>query len=648
MENFNPIPYLRTALLCLLLLGINSALVEAQQLSKSRRANQRYEAAMQAIALNQWNQATEQLKQAINADPQFPEAHQALGDIYRRNKQYAAAITHYQQVTVTKPQLTPMTWFGLGESLLLTGQYQAAREALLEFENRTPESSPQRKISHKYLEDCAFSLEYFEKNPAAQMEQRLQNLGDSINTPADEYFPKLTADNRQMIFTRKVNQQESFFESWKDDQGNWLSSSLLEGEINTTHFNEGAHCISPDGKFLYFTGCNRPGGLGSCDLYVSRRVGNAWGTPRNLGAQVNTSGWEAQPALSADGSTLYFVSNRPGGMGGYDIWKSELQENGEWGVAENLGPDINTAFDESAPFIHADNQTLYFTSNGWPGFGDKDIFRSSPDSSGQWQRPINMGYPINDHFEQSSWSVSMNGAVGFFSSRTTGGLGGLDIYRIILEESQRPPHVAYLRGAVIDAETGAPIPHASIRITELDHFRPTFLSRTDHEDGSFLAPMVFGSQYALHIDHPDYLFHSGNYSLQDAVARQDGYELFIPLNKIKIGQSEILQNIFFATGEYELLPQSTTELHKLFDFLQANPRIRIEISGHTDNTGSEQSNQLLSEKRAEIVRNFLINLGISADRIEAKGFGQHRPIASNLTEEGRQQNRRTELKIIGN
>lgn len=648
MENFSPIPYLRTALLCLLLLGVNSALVEAQQLSKSRRANQRYEAAMQAIALNQWNQATEQLKQVINADPQFPEAHQALGDIYRRDKQYAAAIIHYRQVTVTKPQLTPMTWFGLGESLLLTGQYQAAREALLEFQSQTPESSPHRKISHKYLEDCDFSLEYFEKHPPAQMEQRLQNLGDSINSSADEYFPKLTADNRQMIFTRKVNQQESFFESWKDDQGGWLSSSLLEGEINTAHFNEGAHCISPDGKLLYFTGCNRPGGLGSCDLYVSRRVGNAWGTPRNLGAQVNTSGWEAQPALSADGSTIFFVSNRPGGMGGYDIWKSELQENGEWGSAENLGPDINTAFDESAPFIHADNQTLYFTSNGWPGFGDKDIFRSNQDSTGRWQRPINLGYPINDHFEQSSWSVSMNGAEGFFSSRTTGGLGGLDIYHIILEESQQPPHVAYLRGAVIDAETGVPIPHASIRITELDNFRPTFLGRTDHEDGSFLAPMAFGSQYALHIDHPDYLFHSGNYSLQDAVAWQDGYELFIPLNKIKIGQSEILQNIFFATGEYELLPQSTTELHKLFDFLQANPRIRIEISGHTDNTGSEQSNQLLSEKRAEIVMNFLINLGISADRIEAKGFGQHRPITSNLTEEGRQQNRRTEFKIIGN
>lgn len=335
-------------------------------------------------------------------------------------------------------------------------------------------------------------------------------------------------------------------------------------------------------------------------------------------------------------------------MGGYDIWKSDLLETGAWGPAENLGPAINTAFDESAPFIHADNRTLYFTSNGWPGFGDKDIFRSTLDASGQWQQPVNMGFPINDHTEQSSWSVSMNGAEGFFSSRSPGSNGGLDIYRVTLPADQRPAHVAYLKGWVVDGENGAPIPGAAVRITELEQARPSFFAVTDLEDGTFLAPLIFGSQYALHIDHPDYLFHSGNYSLQDAIARTDGFEIRIPLHRIKVGHSEVLENIFFATGEYALLDESTTELNKLYEFLHANPRVRAEISGHTDNTGNERSNQVLSEKRAEVVRDYLIDLGISASRIEARGYGQHTPIASNQTEEGRRLNRRTEFRIIGN
>lgn len=660
------VPFLLRGLLCLAFLCLGSFGAEAQQLSKSRRANQQYQSAMQALGMSQWNQAAEYLNQALKADQNFPEAHQALGDIYRRNKQYSKAAHHYQQVIRIRPDLTSMTWFGLGESLFLSGHYQAALEALEEFGRKTTDTSPQRKLSSKYIADCLYSLDYFKKNPKPEQDkQQLINLGAGINSPDDEYFPKLTADGRQMIFTRKVNQQESFYESWLNSientvqsrqaaptttspQTHWSESKLLEGEINTQHFNEGAHCISPDGKYLYFTGCNRPGGMGSCDLYVSRRKGQTWATPRNLGPKINTSGWEAQPALSADGRSLFFVSNRPGGMGGYDIWKSDLLENGDWGPAENLGPSINTDFDESSPFIHADNQTLYFTSNGWPGFGDKDIFRSSLDSLGQWQQPVNMGYPINDHSEQSSWSVSMNGADGFFSSRTEGGKGGLDIYRIPLAENQRPAHVAYLKGGVVDAESGKPIARASVRITELNQSRPSFTGFTDQDDGYFLAPLVFGNQYALHIDHPDYLFHSGNYSLQDAVARRDGFEITIALNQIKVGQTEILQNIFFATAEYNLLPESYTELNKLFEFLQSNPRIKVEISGHTDNTGNESTNQLLSERRAGVVREFLINRGIPAQRIESRGYGQHQPIASNQTEEGRQQNRRTEFSIIGN
>src|SRR5690606_30632465 len=242
---------------------------------------------------------------------------------------------------------------------------------------------------------------------------------------------------------------------------------LLQGDINSELYNEGAHCISPDGKYLFFTGCNRPDGRGSCDIYVSRREGDRWGAPHNIGAPVNSGGWEAQPALAADGRTLYFVSNRRGGQGGYDIWKSELQGNGQWGTPTNLGPSVNTRYDESSPYIHADNRTLYFASNGWPGFGDKDIFKSELDNNGNWQTPTNLGYPINDHHEQSALSVSMNGQQAFFSTRRADAVGGLDIYSFELPQQIRPNPVAYLKGRIVDAESKSPI-QANVTVTDIE------------------------------------------------------------------------------------------------------------------------------------------------------------------------------------
>lgn len=635
------------SLLCLCCLcGLSEGILAQTKASSSRRANQRFEEARREIQLGEYDQAIELLREAVQIDSLFAEAHQGLGDLLRRKKDFQSAVPHYKRVLNLKPDLTHTTWFGLGESLLFSGQYQEALIALRQYEKRLPtRDSVAHKVSSKYIADCQFSIDFFQRFPQGYPEQP-QNLGATINTTDDEYFPKLTADGRIMIFTRKTNEQENFYLSTLDEEVGWAEASLLQGEVNSTHYNEGAHGISPDGKYLYFTGCNRPEGLGSCDIYVSRREGDQWGEPQNLGAPINTSGWEAQPALSADGSMLYFVSNRAGGMGGYDIWRSHKQADGSWGTPENLGPTINTAFDESAPFVHADNQTLYFSSNGWPGFGGKDLFKSSLDSTGQWQPPINMGFPINNHREQSAWSVSMNGVWGFFSSEDPDGIGGLDIYRVELVPANRPPHVAYITGTVIDAHTGALIPGAHVRITQLDNNRPAFQGFSDRTDGTFLAPMVFGHPYALHVDHPDYLFHSSHYSLQNEDDRTDAFHIKVGLHRIEVGRTEILTNTFFEVGDHHLLPESLAELAKLFEYLQNNPTIHIEIGGHTDSTGTEQSNQILSEQRAAAVRAYLIEAGISPNRIQARGYASSQPIADNDTEEGRRQNRRTDFRII--
>ena len=613
----------------------------AQTRSNNRKAQQTFETATNQLKNHQYDRAIASLESAIALDAGFASAHQQLGDIHRRQKNHEKAAYHYAQVIRIDSTLTALTWFGLGESLLHIGRYTEALPVLQKYAGTPGLNATSLRLANKYIADCAFSISALQQ----QLPFHPLNPGKAINSEYDEYFPKLTADHRTIIFTRKTDNRENFFESTQDSSGEWQVALLLQGSINSELYNEGAHCISPDGKYLFFTGCNRPDGLGSCDIYVSRREGDHWGEPHNLGTPINTRGWEAQPALSADGRTLYFVSNRQGGQGGYDIWKSALQDNGQWGAPQNLGPAINTPYDESSPYIHADNRTLYFASNGWPGFGDKDIFKSRLDSAGRWQHPVNLGYPINDHHEQSALSVSMNGRQAFFSTRRPDAIGGLDIYSFELPQAIQPNPVAYLKGIITDAESGLPI-HAEVTVTDIVADKMLYHEKADYEDGTFLAPLPFGKTYALHIKHPGYLFFSENYPLDDSTKINDSYEIHIALSQIKAGNTEILNNIFFEVNRYELLPQSKSDLDNLVDFLNFNENVRIEIGGHTDNTGNERHNQTLSENRAKAVHDYLIRAGILKTRLSYNGYGQSQPIASNETEEGRQHNRRTDFKII--
>ncbi|MFC3197445.1 OmpA family protein [Parapedobacter deserti] len=613
----------------------------AQPRAGNKRAQEAFERASDQLKNRQYLEAIASLESAVAFDPKFAAAHQQLGDIYRRQRDYEKAAQYYSCVIQLDSTLTSLTWFGLGESLLHIGDYEQALPAFQRYLASPALDEAGRRRTIKYIADCEFSIAAL-KRPEAF---RPYNPGPAINSQYDEYFPKLTADHQTIIFTRKKDERENFYESKQDSSGTWQPARSLQGEVNSALHNEGAHCISPDGKYLFFTGCNRPDGLGSCDIYVSRREGDRWGPPHNLGAPVNSRGWEAQPALGADGRTLYFVSNRQGGQGGYDIWKSTLQDNGQWSIPKNLGPTINTPYDESSPYIHADNRTLYFASNGWPGFGDKDIFKSQVDSAGNWQLPINLGYPINDHHEQSALSVSMNGRQAFFSTRRPDALGGLDIYYFDLPESVRPHPVAYLKGIIMDAENGSPI-EAEVEVTDILADKLMYRERADYEDGMFLAPLPFGKTYALHVKQPGYLFYSENYPLDESVKINDAYEIRIALSPIKVGNSETLKNIFFETNRYELLPESKSDLDHLIEFLNLNRSVRVEIGGHTDNTGSEAHNQVLSENRAKAVHDYLLHAGITAARLCYKGFGQSQPVASNETERGRQLNRRTDFKII--
>ncbi|MCT1523297.1 OmpA family protein [Sphingobacterium hotanense] len=622
-------------LFILLLFGFGD-LAFAQVASTNRKAQQAYQEAGKAISQNQFAQAISLLEKATKEDPTFATGFQTLGDIQRRLEHYDKAIAAYEQVLTLNPSLTALTYFGLGEAYLGIGEYQQASEYLSSYKEKGKLSEKSQLLVDKYLADCAFSLQHFNG-----MNTGLIALPASINTDKDEYYPKLTADNASIIFTRKENNQENFYESFLVD-GKWTEAVKLPEPVNSARFNEGAHCISPDGKYLFFTGCNRPDGLGSCDLYVSKKENGNWSEPFNLGPGINTRGWESQPAISADGKTLYFVSNRAGGQGSYDIWKAELEADGKWSTPENLGPDINSPFDEGAPYLHADNKTLYFSSNGWPGFGKNDIYKSVIDKDGKWSKPENLGPAINNYLDQRSFHVSLDGSIAHLASQDNN--RQWDIYSFLFPKEQQPPAIAYIAGLVFDRSNNKPL-DASIRVTNTSSKEIVFEKKSDYIDGGFIAVLPVGANYAVHIQKEGYLFDSKQYALDKPEFANKRYQDSIFLEPIKTGAIATLRNIYFDVNKYEILPSSESELDLLLGLLKANPKLHIEIAGHTDNTGNKAANQTLSENRAKAVSTWLISKGISAGRLSVKGYGDEKPIAPNTSEEGKQRNRRTEFIV---
>lgn len=416
----------------------------------------------------------------------------------------------------------------------------------------------------------------------------------------------------------------------------------MPGAINTPQ-NEGAQNISQDGEWLVFTGCNRPDGEGSCDLYISYKTPTGWSPAFNLGNKVNTDQWESQPCLSPDKRDLYFASRRQDGYGGSDIYVSHLLPSGRWSEPENLGPEINTPGDESTPFIHADNQTLFFASNGLPGYGNEDLFVVRKGADGKWGKPENLGYPINTIEHEGSLFIAADGKTAYYASDRADSKGGLDIYSFELREDIRPSRTLWVKGKVFDSKTSTGLP-SSVELIDLASKQTISKVQTD-ETGNYLITLPVGKDYAFNVNRKGYLFYSDNFSLKNK-APDSTYQKDIPLQPIEVQAGIVLRNLFFETNKYDIKPESEVELNKVVQFLQDNPTVKIQLEGHTDNVGSAADNQKLSTARAYAVVNYLIEHGIKGTRLMAKGFGATKPVADNKTEAGRAQNRRTELRII--
>ena len=631
---------MRVTFFSVLLIFISSFIFAQQrQYSTTDRAAIKYFATANTnLDDHMYDEAVDNLQKTIAEDDKFIEAHAVLGDVYKSMRNYKGAVEQFQKVINLNPDFSRAVYLRIGELEINMGQYSIAQghlEKYLTFPNLVAKDSYN---AQKLVEDCKFSIQAI----AHPVPFKPVNLGPEINTAADEYLPVATADEATLIFTRKINNNEDFYKSNKQND-KWQTAVYLSDQINTPQYNEGAESISQDGKYLFFTGCNRPDGLGRCDIYIAQKKGDDWSKPFDLSPPINTTGWESQPSISADGKTLYFVSNRKGGYGGYDIWKSHLTDKG-WGEPENMGPNINTMYDEQSPFIHADDSTFYFCSNGWPGLGGKDLFVSRLGKDGKWQKPENLGYPINSSGDENGLTLTATGAYAFFSSNNLNGFGGYDIYTFEMPQSIRPQLVTYVKGIVQDAKTKVPL-EAAVEIIDLQRKESVYQDYSDATLGDFLATLTSGKNYGLNISKSGYLFYSANFSLVGHEPKNP-FNISVLLEPIEIGNKVILNNIFFDTNKFDLKPESLTELQQLVDFLTLNPTLHIEISGHTDDVGSDVSNQALSENRAKAVYRYLISNKIPADRLVYKGYGKTQPIAPNTTDEDRQKNRRTEFKII--
>jgi len=611
---------------------------QAQYSTTDREAIKHYALANEALDDRDYNAASAELLKAIDKDSKFVEAHLLLAEVLHVLKQNKLSIEEYRRVIAINPDFSRGVYLKLGEAEIKNAEYVIAQQHLQKYLTYPNIQDKDAYFAKKLLRDCDFSLEAIQ-HPVAF---KPINVGAEINTADDEYLPVATADESELIFTRKINNNEDFYKSIKVN-GKWQTATYLSNNINTPNYNEGAQSITADGRYLFFTGCNRPDGLGRCDIYIAKKQGDDWGKPYDLNPPVNTPGWESQPSISADGRTLYFVSNRKGGYGGYDIWRSTVTDKG-WSEPENLGPNINTPYDEQSPYIHADDSTLYFCSNGWPGLGGMDLFVSHLGKNGQWQKPQNLGYPINSSGDENGLTVTASGQYAFFASNNLNGFGGYDIYYFELPENIRPHVVTYVKGIVIDAVTKQPL-QASVEIIDLEKNTPVYQDNSAPGTGDFLVTLASGKNYGLNVSKDGYLFYSANFSLLGREAKEP-YSLTVELSPIEVGNKVVLNNIFFDTNKFDLKPDSKAELQKLIDFLTQNPTVHIEISGHTDNVGNNQANQVLSENRAKSVYQYLISSGISATRLVYKGYGETQPIMPNTIDENRAKNRRTEFKII--
>ncbi|MCX7696612.1 MAG: OmpA family protein [Bacteroidales bacterium] len=626
-------------------------LLQSQDLhTRNRKAIMYYRKGLQHFDEGNWINALDLFSKAIEKSKNFYEAYVMRGNCFEILREFDLAIQDYEKALSIDQNYFPNLYLTTARLYYNIGQYEKALTYYEQFKNINQKSPILARKADEGIEKVKFALSQI-ANPKPFNPNLLP---EAINSNQyAEYMPTLTVDESQIIFTRllpcnecpKGNKQEDIYTSHLLN-GKWQKAYPISPNINSPYYNEGAQTISSDGKFLFFTACNRPDGKGSCDIYMSRWNGKEWSKPRNI-KEINSSFWDSQPCLAADGKTLYFVSNRKTNKEGskhqMDIFVSHLQEDSTWSAPVPLPYPINTDEDELGPYIHPDGITLYFSSRGHIGMGNFDLFLSRKINDSTWEQPINLGYPINTYNDEAFIFVNGAGNKAYFARGSIKD-SLMDIYYFELPQEVRPILTTFLKGRIFDKKTHQPV----VAYFELIHLEKNEIVAATFSDlkGEFLLALPTGQQYALHITANNYLFYSEHFDLSGVNSASDPYVKDIYLTPIEHEETFVLPNVFFDFDKYELKPESYPELDKLVEFLKKNPSLRIEIQGHTDNVGSREHNMKLSENRAKAVYEYLVSKGIDRNRMSYKGYADLYPIDTNDTPEGRARNRRTQIKIL--
>ena len=662
----------RRAFVFFLLLIFTSQYLAAQQQDKAQ-SKQYYELAKEMVtATRAIDDARDLMVLAANFDTTNMQANFEAGYMYITTINKEVAEKYFNRVYQQQPTYRFDLEYWIGRSYHYGLKFDDALDYYNRYKTKLEKTSTnysgKDKVSSKEverrIEECNNGKEFVSQPKAFS----ITNLGGEINSEYDDYAPVVDSAETEIIFTTRRKDGNINENVWDDNKpyedvfvskktgGNWEPAKNIGTSINT-RFNNSNLTLSPSGNTLFIY----KDGVGEGDIFFSTREGDgSWSIPKPLPGTINSPYRESSVSMTKDESTIYFASERPGGLGVSDIYSAKKNSRGAWSIVKNLGPAINTEYEEDSPYIDYDSKTLYFSSMGRKGMGGRDLFKSTllDESKNMWAEPENMGYPINTPDDDLFITGTSTPNRYYFASERAGGFGYSDIYLVSDEVKKDDPVVARepvkreiqihkFILTVIDAETQAPV-NAKVRMKAKDN---TTIGSVTIADGvsEFVIMSSTPKSYMVYVELEGYIFENMGILLGGATQAETKEEKTIQLRKIKTGEISILRHVFFEIGNANLSPESFDELDKLMLMMEQNSKIRLEIGGHTDNIGSHDINVQLSQRRAGTVKNYLTSKGIESRRITAVGYGETKPIVSNDDETGgREVNRRVEFKVLQN
>jgi len=615
--------------------GFRGELLAQTNTQVSKRFEKQLEEAKELYSVLEWDAAERELVDLTKKAPEYAEAWLLLAQMGVETENQDMAYRAFNKLTSIDPKKYKKLFAELAKIEYDMGNYIKAHDHL--HKARVPYHDPSFRL-HDRL--------HFAINQIRVGRNHDKPVSLGINSYDDEYFPSLTVDGKSLVFTRQERDslgkgrpgQEDLYESLYTDST--FSEARIFPQPITTPGNEGTQSVRQDGRLMFFTACKRPDSKGGCDIYVSRKQDGFWDIPVNVDYPINSRYWESTPFLTLDGRSLFFSSTRPGGFGGMDIWVSQWSPDGGWSEPVNAGPSINTSRDELAPYVHGDGKSIYFSSSGWVGMGGQDLFVAVKKGK-KWTKPVNLGYPVNSNKEEMGISFHFQNNLALFSSNRDSA-SGRDILKFYLPDSLAPKQLAMVSGEVLNARSKKPIS----AIVLVQNQEGELISRVESDPGTgkYMIGLPVDEDHRFVVNRQGFLFYSA-YLPSDSLHPGKSFDWDILLEPLTLGSKVVLRNVFFDTDSFTIKKESFPELLELVDLLSSSSQTNIEIGGHTDNTGDYNYNLNLSKARAESVRKFLVSQGVDPVRLTAAGYGPDEPIAENDTEQGRADNRRTEIKI---